>query len=250
MSAVLPRLSSTRSYEDQDGRIAAAITDVARASGAPIRILEAGCGRLWPIALPGVQYHLTGLDLDPAALDIRLRVEKDLDAVIHGDLCSVDLPPDSFDVVYSAYVLEHIATADVALLQMVRCLRPGGLLVIRIPDPDTARALVTKVTPFWFHVFYYRWVMKRPNAGKPGHAPYPTHYHAVISQSGMSAFAGNNRLVCIGRYADTFARDGKGLPGMMFRFGARIIDVLSLGSRTSRYNDVIYLFKKQPAAPA
>jgi hypothetical protein len=36
-----------------------------------LNILEAGCGREWPIKLGDVPYTLTGVDLDQNALDIR-----------------------------------------------------------------------------------------------------------------------------------------------------------------------------------
>jgi len=244
-----PPVQSTRSYEDQDLRIADAMRSAAKPDSGPMRILEAGCGNKWPIRLSGISYHITGVDLDAAALDIRRRIQKDLDEAIHGDLCTVVLPKESFDVVYCAYVLEHIRNADVALDNMIDALRVGGLLVLRIPDPATARGLVTRTTPFWFHVFYHRWVMKRPHAGTPGHAPYPTYYNPVISKTGLRAFAQERRLSCKAIYADTFVRDGKGIAGALFRAGARTLDALSLGRFTSRYNDLVYIFEKAAIKP-
>ena len=38
-----------------------------RATGSPLEILEAGCGRAWTVPLAGVQYRLTGIDLDEPA---------------------------------------------------------------------------------------------------------------------------------------------------------------------------------------
>jgi len=240
----IPQIRSARSYKEQDQWVADAIRATAMRAGRPIRILEAGCGNKWPIDLHGVDYHLTGADLDAAALRLRIDLQKDLHEMIQGDLCTMKLPVESFDVVYSAYVLEHIRDADVALDNMVGSLRSGGLLVIRVPDPDTARGLVTRNTPFWFHVRYHRWVMKRPNAGTPGYAPYPTHYHPVISKRGMQAYARSSGLEWQAVYSDNFARDGKGVAGFLFRASARMIDGISLGRFTSKYNDLIYVLKK------
>ncbi len=233
-----------RSYEEQDQRVTDAIGEIWRESGRCVRILEAGCGNRWPIRLGGIEHHITGVDLDAEALRIRVNIRKDLHAAIQGDLCTVPLPAESFDVVYCAYVLEHIREADVALTNMVRAMRPGGLLVIRIPDPETARGLVTRATPFWFHVFYHRRVMKIANAGKPGYAPYPTHYHPVISAGGLSKYLREHHLVCMARYADSFAKDGHGVAGRVFRGGARAIDLLTLGRNTSAYSDVMYFIRK------
>jgi SAM-dependent methyltransferase len=245
LSAEFLPIRSARSYQEQDLWIADEIRSVAKRKGKRIRILEAGCGNKWPLDLHDVDYHLTGVDLDAAALKLRLEFEKDLNETVQGDLCTMALPAESFDVVYSAYVLEHIQNADSALSNILRALKPGGLLVVRVPDPDTARALVTRHTPFWFHVLYHRWVMKRPLAGTPGYAPYPTYYHPVISRGGMRAYAHVNGLRCRGLFADKFVRDGKGLAGVCFRAGARVIDVLSLGRYTSQYNDLVYILEKQ-----
>jgi SAM-dependent methyltransferase len=243
-----PRMRSAGSYQEQDQWIADAIAAIARREARQIKILEAGCGRLWPLDLGEVDYHLTGADLDPAALQLRLDLQQDLDAAIEGDLCTMALPAQSFDVVYSAYVLEHIRDADVALDNMIQALRPGGLLVLRIPDPDTARGLVTRNSPFWFHVLYYRWVMKRPKAGTPGHAPYPVYYHPVISKPGLQAYARVRGLRCLGLFSDDFVRDGKGVAGLLFRAGARAISWLSFGRFTSAYNDLVYLLEKPVVA--
>ena len=41
--------------------------------GAPLQILEAGCGQKWPINLDQTNYLLTAVDCDKAALAIRTR---------------------------------------------------------------------------------------------------------------------------------------------------------------------------------
>lgn len=245
-AVALPPLKSARSYHEQDEWIADAIRRIAQRSGRQIEILEAGCGNKWPIDLRGIDYRLTGADLDSAALRLRQDREKDLQDTILGDLCTINFTPESFDVVYCAYVLEHIRDADVALGNLLGSLKSGGLIVIRVPDPDTARGLVTRYTPFWFHVLYHRYVMKRPNAGKPGYAPYPTYYHPVISKRGMATYARDHKLRWGGMYSDNFVRDGKGLAGVLFRAGAQLIQVLSFGRYTNDYNDLIYILEKPP----
>ena len=68
-----------------------------------LRILEAGCGRSWPLKLSR-PYQLTGIDMDQAALSAR----KDLNSAVVGDLRTAEFAERSFDVIYSSYVLEHI----------------------------------------------------------------------------------------------------------------------------------------------
>ena len=159
----------------------------------PLQILEAGCGQKWDIDLDDLKYVLTGVDLDATALKIRIEEQKDLDHEIVGDLVSVQLPENSFDVVYSYYVLEHIANARSALLNFLKWLRPGGIAIIKVPDPNSVHGFFAGITPHWFHVFY-RHVLGNRYAGKPGHGPYTTYYDAVISRSGMRKFCADNSV--------------------------------------------------------
>jgi hypothetical protein len=60
---------------------------IRRLSG-PLEILEAGCGRSWPLELAGIDYRLTGIDLDAEALRLRVKSVGDLHEAIVGDLCA------------------------------------------------------------------------------------------------------------------------------------------------------------------
>ena len=44
-------------------------------------ILEAGCGRKWPLDLAGVDYKLTGVDIDEHGLALRKEQQHDLDGL-------------------------------------------------------------------------------------------------------------------------------------------------------------------------
>jgi hypothetical protein len=90
--------------------------------------------------------------------------------------------------------------------------------------------------------------MKRPKAGTPGYAPYPTYYHPVISKHGMQAYANSRGLEWVAIFSDNFVRDGKGLAGILFRSGARLLELLTFGRYTSQYNDLVYMLRKP--APA
>src|SRR5690606_22463841 len=114
--------------------------------------------------------------------------------------------------------LEHIDEADLALQRMIDWLAPGGLLVLRVPDPETFRGFVTRVTPHWFHVAYYRWIKGKKNAGKPGHGPYKTVFHPVIWRDRLERFTRDRDLSCIGVYADTFRKEpGQRTGGFIMR---------------------------------
>jgi SAM-dependent methyltransferase len=54
-----------------------------------------------------------------------------------GDLA--DLPPDTFDVVFSNHSLEHVPNPILALTEMHRVLKPGGKLLLVLPIDDWRR---------------------------------------------------------------------------------------------------------------
>src|SRR5262245_31801626 len=125
-----------QNVRDEIGFVEQCIRRLADQRGA-LQILEAGCGRRWHCQLDGVDYELTGLDLDEAALVARQADQADLTHAIVGDLRTAELEPGKYDVIYNACVLEHIQGAEMVLDNFVRWLRPGGLIIIRVPDRDS-----------------------------------------------------------------------------------------------------------------
>ena len=115
-----------------DEIVRARIRSYARDKGR-IHILEAGCGRRWPYRFDDVDFVLTGVDLDADALRIRQQGKKDLHAAILGDLRAVTFDKYSFDIIYSAYVLEHIAETERVLLNFLDWIKPGGLIILKFP---------------------------------------------------------------------------------------------------------------------
>ena|ERR1700728_2678222 len=243
----LPDIVQTGSYKEIDQIQSDAVRAHARELGSPLSILEAGCGQRWTLDLSDVEYTLTGVDLDPVALELRKTNVRDLDFGIVGDLCSVELPEASFDVVFSSFVLEHVARADVALRNLTRWLKPGGLLILRLPERRTARGFLTRALPHTAHVFFYRHVHHSKTAGQPGYAPYPTYYHPVIGRERLCRFLNEQGVKCLGLYADGFRREGSGLLQRIVRSVVVITSMLSFGTLTSDYIDLLYIaVKKSP----
>ena len=213
----------------------------------PLHILEAGCGRKWPLDLTGVRYRLTGLDLDPAALESRVREVGDLHEAIVGDVCAPDaISPETYDVVYSSFVLEHIKDAERALENMVRGVKTGGLLVLRIPDRDGVYGWTARRTPFSLHVAYYRFVQGRKNAGRPGHAPYPTYHMPIVSRSGIRAFSEKHGCEILHELGHGYYLRGRGRRAFAAATKAYAVTVsaLSWGSLAWRHNDLTYVLRK------
>jgi SAM-dependent methyltransferase len=208
-----------------------------QASAREINILEAGCGRRWPFSRLGATYRLTGVDMDKAALDVRQKSERDLHEAILGDLRSVELMPAGYDVIYNSYVLEHVNGAERVLHNFLRWLKPGGFLIITIPDRNTAYGFVARSTPHWFHVLFYRHILGKRNAGRPGNVPYPTFYDNVVSRAGVREFARKNHLEILEECG--FYKPG-GIVGVFIDFVA----LMSFGRLASTHCNLLYVLEK------
>lgn len=213
------------------------------AGGRTIEILEAGCGRQWPLHIEGLQYVLTGIDLDAVALAARKRNDPHLTHTIHGDINKAELEPHKYDVIYSSYVLEHIVDVPRVLANFSRWLKPGGIIIVRVPDRDSFHGLVTRITPFWVHVAYYRYIRNRPNAGKPGYSPYPTIYDPAVSRKGIKAFAAKNRFTVREVIGHGSLGDLPGFLGVVVPIAGKIFELLSLGAVHSRFTDITYVLQ-------
>jgi SAM-dependent methyltransferase len=50
-----------------------------------------------------------------------------------GDITNLPFPPQHFDLLIANHVLEHIRDLDLALAEIKRVLKPGGLLIAQVP---------------------------------------------------------------------------------------------------------------------
>jgi SAM-dependent methyltransferase len=116
---------------------------------------------------------------------------------ILGDIQSYRFKPETFDLVICYNVIEHLADVEAALLGFCESLKQGGLILIGAPNPKSLSGVVTKYSPHWFHVWFYRHVRGDKNAGLPGQAPFPTFFHPLVSLSKLEAFAREHGLQAI-----------------------------------------------------
>ena len=240
MAPNAPELST---FKNINALIAQRIKDIA--GDEELQILEAGCGRKWPIDLSGARYRLTGVDLDAKALESRKNEVRDLHEAMVGDLRSIDFPRAHFDVIYSAFVLEHVKGAQELLEKFVLWLKPGGLLILQVPDRNSVYGFFARTTPFWFHVFYAKhfneYYRRLGTAGQPGHGPYPTHHDPVIGRAEFRKFAAEHALELEQEYG--FRR----LPGVQQVFAATV-SLLTLRRLASSHIDLCYIARRMPDA--
>jgi SAM-dependent methyltransferase len=161
------------------------------------RVLDVGAGFKLPLDIPR-STHLVALDQDAAAL----KRNENADEKVLGhveDLGTNGLT--GFDAVICWWVLEHLPSPGAAIAKMATALRPGGLLVVGVPYFWGFKALATKLTPFWFHVYMAR--RDDPLAGSPGYGPYPTYLRREIAPNRLDEIAAQNGLIRV--YGKTFS---------------------------------------------
>ena len=207
-------------------------------------VLDAGCGYTLPVELPaGVR--IVGLDTSADAL-----AKNDyIDEAIVGDVETHLLPAEKFDVVLCWTVLEHVADPGRAVSNMAAALRPGGLLVVGVPNFWSLKGLLTKFTPYSFHVWVYRRLWRSPDAGKPGFAPFRTYLRRDIIPSRLALLARRRDLERT--YAATYAYEYP-LPrplSSVWSVLATLGRALSLGRWDPRASEHVAVFRKNAPSP-
>lgn len=194
-----------------------------------IHILEAGCGHGPGLHLPeGLSRHVTGIDLDTPALRHRTTERTDLDTWHLGDLRNAPLPPRAFDVVHADELIERIPNAELVLDRMVAALKPGGLLLIRFTDRDSAYGLVRRTLPRWLRGLLGEDVMNAP----------PCLFEPVSSLEGVRSWCLMRGLVIAEAHA---ARTTPSGPTAAL---ARLVATCTAGRYTAAHSGLTLIIRK------
>jgi len=105
----------------------------------PGEVIDLGCGSGTMLAevlaadRTGGRKRVTGVDYAPSAVE-RCRRLLPGGSFLRRDLCDTGLAGGAYDVVLSMQTLEHVAEPRRAFDEMWRLCRPGGRIVVTIPD--------------------------------------------------------------------------------------------------------------------
>jgi SAM-dependent methyltransferase len=158
---------------------------------ANLAIYEAGGGSTSPLPCSVMKRaHITVVDNDAE----QLRGNDYAHENTLGDIQSHRFASESFDLVICYNVIEHLPDVQAALLGFCGSLKQGGLILIGAPNPRSLSGVVTKYTPHWFHIWFYRHFLGDKDAGQPGHAPFPTFFHPLVTPTRLEAFAKDQGL--------------------------------------------------------
>lgn len=112
------------------------------------RVLDVGCGFGTLLArLAGRAGYRAGVELSATAAEAAARVA---DEVANLALTApLPFPPASFDVVVCADVLEHLPDPGAALASVARLCRPGGAVVVSVPNVAYWQARLRLLRGVW-----------------------------------------------------------------------------------------------------
>jgi len=142
---------------------------IARYATAESAVLDAGCGATMPF-------------LRELAPHVRLAVGVDLEALRPGtdgplgcraDVGKIPFRDETFDLIISMSVVEHLEEPVAVFSELRRLLKPGGTLIVQTPNRYDYVSLIAHWTPFAFH----RWVVPRV-MNRQEEDVFPTRYRA------------------------------------------------------------------------
>ncbi|MFM1874891.1 MAG: hypothetical protein RL266_628 [Bacteroidota bacterium] len=107
------------------------------------KFLDIGCGTGYSMsrAIEDRKCECLGIDPVPNFAGVEHRLQNVSDAsyrIERGVAESIPTDADSFDVVYSSHVLEHVQDENKALKEMIRVVKQGGTIIIGVPTSTMA----------------------------------------------------------------------------------------------------------------
>ena len=112
-----------------------------------------------------------GMDIEPCVLDNPFLYEAHV-----GNVAQLSWAENTFDVVVSNNVLEHLLQPATVFSEVYRVLKPGGIFLIKTPNCLHYVALLARCTPHRFHEWFNQ---KRGRASKD---TFPTLYRVNTSR--------------------------------------------------------------------
>ncbi len=95
------------------------------------KLLDVGCGTgRWSRFFAQQGYDVTGVDVSPAMIAVAKARQTPHCRFDLADAVSLPFPSGSFDAVCAMAVLEFVSDARQACAEMMRCVKPGGCLVV------------------------------------------------------------------------------------------------------------------------
>ena len=124
--------------------------------------LDVGCGAGYSLmkAYSELECEVQGIDPEPGSHGVG-RFTADLwkeRPIVQGSAEALPFENDTFDVVYSSHVLEHVDSESKALQEMYRVLKPHGVLIIGVPTASMSLIGFLSAFAFTTHISIYHFL--------------------------------------------------------------------------------------------
>lgn len=133
------------------------------------KILDMGCGEgVWMnqfCAFTSPE-NVFGFDVDVQSLEIFWKSESEIPHknVIQAESENLPYPDNSFDIVFSNEVFEHVEDDRKSVEEVVRVLKPGGQLIFFTPNrgwPFETHGMFKDGKYYWGNIFLLPWMPKK-----------------------------------------------------------------------------------------
>lgn len=125
-----------------------------------LKILEVGCGkgRNAEVLKKHWKADVVGIDLSPEIIATAERLHPSVEFQVMS-LESLDFPNQNFDRIYGLDVLEHVDDLAKSADEIVRVLKPKGVLVVNVPAEKSEHWLL-KIRPSYFEEMHHVRIFK------------------------------------------------------------------------------------------
>ena len=207
-----------------------------------VRVLAAGAGGRFLVRPPAYVVAVETLQAEESP-----RTDADESRTL--DLEQVELEKAAYDLILCCNVLEH-AGRPLDVLQAFRdSLRPGGLIVIMVPNVVSLKGIVTRLTPFAFH----RWCYSRVFGFSPDNYPSPSVHSFSLRPASFRRHAqrGGWKIEYWRVYEGGVQKSLRyriGVVGRRWRFFVLLTRVLSVGFLTAEGTGIIAVLRNVVAS--
>lgn len=196
----------------------------------PGRMLDLGCGSGWfLLEMRKKGWDTYGVEINSRAAEIG-RKKAGLN-IFAGDLQEAKFPADFFDYVRSNHSFEHISSPRATLAEIYRILKPGGRLMIGVPNGASLTARVFReywyylgapVHPFTYSVQTLSWLLAQYQF-EVLHVNYNSDYSGILGSAQIWANGHNGRMSAQGNLVkNPFLR-------VLSHWSAKCVDLFKAG---------------------
>jgi SAM-dependent methyltransferase len=210
--------------------------------GRTVAVLQAGCTTaaeeldLAALADRGFRLDVSLVDDESAASRAAVAARPELERARLAEFGRLALRPRSYDIVECSLLLHRVANAEMLLWRLAAAVRPGGLLLLRLPDPASASGFLDRRLPGFVRVLAWR-------SARPGQAgPYPAVYEPVASARGIELFMSRHGLAVAHRQLVRSTRSPT-RPALA-RTAGQLVAWLSRGRLSADHDDLCYVIRR------